>query len=70
MDKLTVTEIFLVPCVYTGRVPFVYMGINIRVYGLRSNLQRLLYMYCDWQAVVPKASKLFGRTFGMERGVT
>ena len=41
----------------------------IRGYVLRPKLQRILNRLWDEQSVVPKAVKLFGRTFGTDRGV-
>ena len=40
------------------------------VYGLIHNLQRILQCLWGKQAVVPKAGKFFGWSFGMEIGVT
>ena len=42
----------------------------LRGYDLGLDLHRLLQWYWDEQVVVPKAGKLFGRTFGTEIGVT
>ena len=41
----------------------------LRGFGLRDNLQRILQRFWGNQGVVPKSVKLFGRPFGMERGV-
>lgn len=42
----------------------------LREYGIGTNLQRLLQRYWGEQKVVTKNGKLFGRSFGTERGVT
>ena len=42
----------------------------LRLYGLGNNLQSLLHCFWKEQAVVLKAGGLYGRPFGMERGVT
>ena len=41
----------------------------LRGFGLGDNLQRILQRFWGKQGVVPKSVKLFGRPFGMERGV-